>query len=462
MNTLTKNIKQVYLIGIGGIGMSALARYYANIKLTVAGYDLTPSSLTKKLVSEGIAVQFDDNTNIIPTPFINTPQQTLVVYTPAIPTTNNLLQYFRNNSYRVLKRAEALGLISEDYQTAAVAGTHGKTSTSTLLAHILNQTSEGCNAFVGGISKNFASNVLLNSNSNRLVVEADEYDRSFLNLKPNVAIITSIDADHLDIYNTHNEVKRAFSSFISNIKNGGNLIIKSDIKSIADGCQNIKVYTYSIDEKADFYPSELTNKNGIYTFNLATPFGVIKNLTLGVPGKFNVENSIAASAAAVLWGINEQNLKEGLSSFKGISRRFDLQHQGKSIFIDDYAHHPTEIKAAIASLKEMFPKRRIAGVFQPHLYSRTRDFAADFAKSLSLLDELILLDIYPAREQPIPGVTSKIIFDKVQCKSKKFCSTHELIDVLNDTEIDILITMGAGNIDREVPKIVELLKQKEQ
>ena len=462
MNTLANNIKQVYLIGIGGIGMSGLARYFANLNIAVAGYDLTPSTLTNKLVSEGIAVQFTDSADSIPATFKNASQQTLIIYTPAIPQSSKQLQFFINNNFRVLKRAEVLGLISEDYQTAAVAGTHGKTSTSTLLAHILSHTSEGCNAFVGGISKNFASNVVLNSKSNRLVVEADEYDRSFLSLKPDLAIITSVDADHLDIYNTHNKVKQAFASFISKIEKGGTLIVKNNIKEIAIGNTNIKTYTYSIDEKADFYASGLTNKSGIYTFSLNTPFGEIKNLTLGTPGRFNVENSVAASAAALLWGTSEEDLRQSLKSFKGISRRFDIQYQGKSTYIDDYAHHPAEINAAITSLKEMFPNRRITGIFQPHLYSRTRDFADDFAKSLSLLHELILLDIYPARELPIPGVTSSIIFDKVQCQHKILCTTPELIDILSNSEIDVLITMGAGNIDRQVPKIVELLKQKEK
>ena len=461
MNTLTNNIKQVYLIGIGGIGMSGLARYFAHHCIAVAGYDLTPSKLTNDLADEGITVQFTDSADSIPVLFKTNSKQTLIIYTPAIPSNNEQLQFFKNNKFKVIKRAEALGLIAEDYQTAAIAGTHGKTSTSTLLAHILSQTKEGSNAFLGGISKNFASNIAFTS-SNRLVVEADEYDRSFLQIKPNLAIITSIDADHLDIYNTHDEIKKAFASFISNIKEGGVLVIKNNFKKIAESFKNIQTYSYSIDEKADFYPSKLTCEDGIHTFDLTTPFGVIKDLVLGIPGRFNVENSIAASAAATLWGTNENNLRQGLKTFKGISRRFDIQYNGKSVYIDDYAHHPAEIKAAITSVKEMFPKRVITGIFQPHLYSRTRDFAAEFAESLSLLDELILLDIYPARERPIQGVTSSIIFDNVKCNRKTLCSAHELIDILNNSEIDVLVTMGAGNIDRQVPKIVELLKQKEQ
>ncbi len=456
------NIRQVYLIGIGGIGMSALARYFSYHGLKVAGYDSTPSPLTAELMAEGITVTFTDNENTIPATFIENCSSTLVVYTPAVPKEHNQLQYFEKNNFAIQKRAKVLGLIASSYKTAAVAGTHGKTSTSTMLAHLLSSTPEGCNAFLGGISKNFASNLILADKGNkRLVVEADEFDRSFLSLTPQLAIVTSTDADHLDIYSNHSQVKQAFSDFINKIEPNGTLIIKKGIEEIAALRNDIKTYTYSITQEADFCLKSIHNSNGFYTFDLQTPFGLIEGISLGIPGKYNVENSVAASAAALAWGISTNLLKQGLKTFKGIARRFDIQHNGKTVYIDDYAHHPEEIKAAVNSVREMFPNRRITGIFQPHLYTRTRDFAAEFAQSLSLLDELILLDIYPARELPIPGISSEIIMDRVTCSSKHICKLGELQSLLNNMDLDVLITMGAGNIDREVPKIVELLSKRE-
>jgi UDP-N-acetylmuramate--alanine ligase len=463
MNTVISNIKRVFLVGIGGIGMSALARYFNYKGITVAGYDSTPSQLTETLESEGIQIHFTDCIDAIPLEFLNSPSDTLVIFTPAIPQSHSQLSFFQSNGYTVLKRAQTLGLIANDYKTAAIAGTHGKTSTTTMLAHLLSSTPEGCNAFLGGISKNFQNNLVLNDNGGkRMVVEADEFDRSFLNLYPQLAIITSIDADHLDIYKTHHEVKLAFADFIKNITPNGVLIIKKGLEKIAEVNPNIKIYTYSASEKADFYPDSISCKDGLFSYSLVTPFETISKITLGVLGKYNVENAVAASAAALLWGIDSEILITGLKTFKGIARRFDLQHQGNTVYIDDYAHHPEEIRAAVSSAREMFPKSKITGIFQPHLYSRTKDFANEFAESLSLLDELILLDIYPARELPIPGVTSEIIFNNVTCKVKELCSLSNLIDKLKTKHLEVLITMGAGNIDREVPNIAQMLKEKEK
>ncbi len=461
MNISLNSIKNIYLIGIGGIGMSALARYFAHNKLFVAGYDSTSTALTKALEEEGIAIHYNDSIEDIPSEITDNSKDTLVIYTPAVPKDHGELNYLHNNGFTLVKRAQALGIISKEYTTAAVAGTHGKTSTSTLLAHILYGTEQSCNAFLGGISKNFSSNFIV-SNSSRMVIEADEYDRSFHSLSPNLAIITSIDADHLDIYNTHAEVKDAFSVFISKISPNGNLIIKKGLEYMANKQQNIKVYTYSATQDADFCISSISQQNGLYTFTLESPFGKIESIELGVPGKYNVENAVAASAAALVWGIDTELLKKGLKSFKGIARRFDLRYKSKkSVYIDDYAHHPEELKAAITSVREMFPGRKITGVFQPHLYSRTRDFIVEFAESLSLLDELLLLDIYPAREKPILGITSEIILNRVNCSYKKTCTLSNAIQELNSMSIDVLITMGAGNIDRLADPIVKMLYEKE-
>lgn len=457
------NIKRVYFIGIGGIGMSALARYYASKGLRIAGYDSTPSDLTKQLELENIPIHYTDSIDLIPKEYTNSIEDTLVVYTPAIPKTHNEFNYFISNGFEVVKRAKELGCISNSCVTAAVSGTHGKTSTSALLAHLLSLTPEGCNAFLGGISKNFNSNlVLMDNGANRLVVEADEFDRSFHHLNPKLAIVTSMDADHLDIYHTHQEVKLAFAKFIDNILPNGHLIVKKGIEEIAQNKKDITCYTYSITEEADFYATSINSKNGQYYFDLVTPWETITDIELGVLGRYNVENAVAASAAAIAWGIDKEILIKGLKSFKGIARRFDLHFSGERyVYIDDYAHHPQEIFAAVKSVREMFPLRKITGVFQPHLYSRTKDFADGFAESLSLLDELILLDIYPAREEPIPGVTSEIILSKVKCKNKQICHLENLIECLRNSELDVLVTMGAGNIDRAVGDIVKLLKEKE-
>ncbi len=443
--------------------MSALASYFARLGKQVAGYDSTPSAITKMLLSEGILVNHHDAIEVIPLEFINNQDDTLVVYTPAIPLSSIQLNFFTARQAPIYKRAQILGFIANEYTTAAVSGTHGKTTTTTLLTHLLSQTPQGCDAFLGGISKNFSSNLVLNDRgANRMVVEADEFDRSFHCLTPQLAIVTSVDADHLDVYGSHHEVKLAFNKFIENISEGGILIIKKNIEGVGCENQNISKYTYAAFEEADFYAINVSQSSGFYSFDLITPFGCIVDLSLGIPGQYNLENAVAASAAALVWGIEVDALREGLKSFMGIQRRFDIRFQGKSVvYIDDYAHHPKEIDAAISSVRDIYPSRRLTGVFQPHLYTRTQDFMDDFARSLSALDEVILLDIYPAREEPIPGVTSESLLEKVSCENKTVCKLDELVGILASQTIDVLLTMGAGSIDRAAIEIESLLKERE-
>ncbi len=445
--------------------MSALARYFARMGKQVAGYDSTPSPLTQELCNEGIPVHYTDSVNLIPQSFTEGKGSTLIVYTPAIPSNLSELNYFLENGYRVVKRAEALGVIASGYSVAGVAGTHGKTSTSTLLAHLLCGSPLGCDAFLGGISNNFASNLVQNDRGGkRMVVEADEFDRSFLQLHPSLAIITSLDADHLDIYGTYQQVIEAYGMYISNISTHGTLIVnKSVVNKITPWLRNdIKLFTYSINEKADYYPLNLNHTDGYYHFDLSTPSGVIKGLRMGVLGLYNAENAIAASAAALCWGLEHEALIHGLRSFRGVRRRFDVQYRSsRTIYIDDYAHHPEELRATIESARSIFPGRTITGVFQPHLYSRTRDFADGFAQSLSLLDELILLDIYPAREKPIQGVSSNMLLSRVTCPNRVLCSMENVVETLQHRDLDVLITMGAGSIDRITSSITEMLTRRE-
>ncbi|MDR3246548.1 MAG: UDP-N-acetylmuramate--L-alanine ligase [Prevotellaceae bacterium] len=449
--------KKAYFIGIGGIGMSAIARYYKHEGYEVAGYDKTPSDLTVELENEGINIHFDDCAANIPEQFGH--KDTLVVYTPAIPDNSVELSYFRAKGNEPVKRSAVLGMIAKDKKVLAVAGTHGKTTTSTLLAHLLSIASDGCTAFLGGISKNYNSNLILAKN-NVMVAEADEYDRSFLRLFPHIAIVTAADADHLDIYGTEKEMKKSFGDFVSQIDSNGALILKKGTEIPLEKL-SCKIYSYSYnDETTDFYAFNIALKQGFYKFDIHTPMGVIDRCTLGLPGWVNIENAVAAVAAAILAGADKDKLGTALCSFSGVKRRFDVRlNTPVHVYIDDYAHHPEELRASITSVKQMFPGRKVLGIFQPHLYSRTRDFVADFAESLSLLDELILLDIYPARELPIEGVTSEIIFDKVQLANKKMCSKTELLNLLHDADIDVLMTLGAGDIDRFVEPITELLKK---
>jgi len=434
--------------------MSAIARYFNNAGYSVSGYDKTPSALTERLEKEGIAIHYEEDVSSIPTDKENT----LVVYTPAIPDDMSELRYVREQGYAVCKRSRALGEIARGQKCLAVAGTHGKTTTSTLLAHLLTHSGEGCNAFLGGISRNYDSNLLLSPNP-VLVAEADEYDRSFLQLYPDIAVITSADADHLDIYLDHKHLQEAFAQFASQIREDGFLILKKGVNISLEGVK-AKILTYSYDTPADFYASDIIPlESGYYDFTLNTPKGKIEKCTLGIPGWINVENAVAASAVALLHGIAPDKLRAGLASFKGVSRRFDIRlNTPQCAYVDDYAHHPNELRHAISSMRGIFKGKRLCGIFQPHLYSRTRDFAEEFADALGGLDELILLHIYPARELPIEGVSSKIIFDKVNLDNKILISKEELMDTIRKRDFECLITFGAGDIDRFVLPIEEELK----
>lgn len=447
--------ENIYFIGIGGIGMSAIARYY-NIKgYKVSGYDKTESELTRALESEGIDIHYEDNTDFVP----KDRENTLVIYTPAIPHDMGELVYVQDNGYTVIKRSRMLGEISEGQRCLAVAGTHGKTSTSTLLAHIFTESGEGCSAFLGGISKNYNSNLLVSDN-NTIVAEADEFDRSFLQLHPEIAVITAMDADHLDIYSDIAHVHEAFKAFASQVS--GSLIIKKGLDiSSEDSSATILSYAYN-DSEADFHAENIrTDECGYFTFDIVHPHGTVKDCRVGVPGRVNVENAVAASAIALVYGIGEDKIRHALATFMGVRRRFDIHvNRPGCAYIDDYAHHPNEISAAITSIRDIFPGRRLTAVFQPHLYTRTRDFAEEFAASLGKVDRLILLDIYPAREEPIPGVTSEIIFDKVPIRNKQLIKKEELLEVLENEDIDVLITFGAGNIDRYIGAISEMLDKK--
>ena len=447
--------RNIYFIGIGGIGMSAIARYYNTKGLKVSGYDKTPSDLTRALESEGIEVHYEDNTSYIPKDV----ESTLVVYTPAIPKDMGELVYVQNNGYRVIKRSRMLGEIAQDQHCLAVAGTHGKTTTSTLLAHVFNDGGNGCSAFLGGISKNYGTNLLVSAND-IIVAEADEFDRSFLQLFPDIAVITSMDADHLDIYGDKSHIQEAFKAFASQVS--GHVIIKHGLDISGDDTK-AKILTYSYDNPdADFHGSNIRRDEcGYFTFDLDWPGGVIEGCRLGIPGWINTENAIAASAIALTYGMNPEDVRKALGTFQGVKRRFDIHlNTAKCSYIDDYAHHPKEISSAISSMRDIFPGRKLTAVFQPHLFTRTRDFADEFAESLSHVDKLILLDIFPAREEPIPGVTSDIIFDKVTLDQKVLMMKEELMEYLKDEPIDILITFGAGNIDRFIEPITEMLKNR--
>ncbi len=449
-------MKQVYFIGIGGIGMSAIARYYNFKGLKVSGYDKTPSDLTRELEHEGIEVHYEDDTNFIPKDVENT----LVVYTPAIPKDMGELVYVQEHGYRVIKRSRTLGEIAEGQRCLGVAGTHGKTTTSTLLAHIFQDSGEGCSAFLGGISKNYDTNLLVSRNET-IVAEADEFDRSFLQLFPEIAAITSMDADHLDIYSDVANLHEAFKAFAAQVS--GTVITKLGLPVGADDTK-AQVLRYSYDDPAaDFYASEIVvDECGYFTFNLNWPGGVAEGCRVGIPGWINVENAIAAAAIALVYGLDPEKVRHALGTFAGVKRRFDI-HVNKPgcAYIDDYAHHPKEIAAAISSIRDIFPGRKLTAIFQPHLYTRTRDFAPEFAEALSAVDKLIMLDIYPAREEPIPGVTSEIIFDDVTAPEKVIMVKEELMEYLENEPIDVLITFGAGNIDRFIKPITRMLCQRQ-
>ena len=448
-------LKNVYFLGIGGIGMSAIARWYKFRGYEVSGYDRTPSPLTASLEAEGIGVHYDDDPSRIPADKAST----LVVYTPAVPAELSEMQFVLANGYKVVKRARALGEITRDQTCLAVAGTHGKTTTSTLIAHILTESGDGCSAFLGGISKNYGTNLLMSHNPT-VVAEADEFDRSFLQLHPDIAVITAMDADHLDIYGDLEHVQEAFREFASQVHE--TIILKYGLP-IKGNQVSARIFTYHFDDpRADFHSTNLRlDDSGHYTFDLAYPGGTLKDIRCGTLGWVNVENSIAAAAACLCHGADGQKVRHAIGSFKGAMRRLDERvNRPGLVYIDDYAHHPAELSSAISSIRGIFPGRKITGIFQPHLFTRTRDFAPEFAAALSDLDKLILLDIYPAREEPIPGVSSELIFKDVTAPEKVLIRKEKLMDALAKEKLDVLVTFGAGNIDRFVEPITQMLQER--
>jgi UDP-N-acetylmuramate--alanine ligase len=453
-------VGSVYFIGIGGIGMSALARYFKSNGKSVSGYDKTPTSLTDELTSEGIDVHFGDDIAFIQSEIQHLKSEIIVVYTPAIPKDHKELNYFIKNGFTVMKRSQVLGLITQDKFTIAVAGTHGKTTTASMIAHILKSSGVNVTAFLGGISKNYNSNYIYSKTKDNIgpeivVVEADEYDRSFLTLHPEIAVITSMDADHLDIYGDKKHLEESYHLFAEQVK--GTLIYKKGLPLNAKA----KLKQYSVVNHCDYSATDIQIQNHQYHFNWHNSSSSIENLTLSIPGMHNVENAVAAIATAKNIGISIEKISEAVRSYSGVRRRFDYQVRTENIvYIDDYAHHPEELRASISSVRALYSDKKITGIFQPHLFSRTRDFAEGFAKSLSLLDELILLDIYPARELPIEGITSKIIFDKVSMSNKILCGKENVIDALKNRNVEVLLTLGAGDIDQLVEPIKMFLDNK--
>ncbi|MDA3930643.1 MAG: UDP-N-acetylmuramate--L-alanine ligase [Prolixibacteraceae bacterium] len=455
-----KNISNVYFLGIGGIGMSALARYANAIGKTVAGYDLTETPLTKLLVLEGIAVHYTEELKQFSNQYLC--ENTLVVRTPAVPETNKEYQFVKENGYPIVKRSELLGFLTNNKMCIAVAGTHGKTSVSTMIAHLLHQSGADVGAFLGGISRNFNSNLLLpNSEKSMVVTEADEYDRSFLQLHPTIAVVTSVDADHLDIYGTHDKLKEAFGQFVCNVVPDGKVLFKKGVNLMHFMPCTVNAFYYSIDHEADFCVKNLEIKDEAYHFDFCTPYMIIPGVKMDYPGRINLENMVAAAAASMLVGADPMEIRNAMTNFKGVARRFDIQFKSDNfIYVDDYAHHPQELEVTIKSVRELYQSKKILGIFQPHLFSRTNDFSDGFAKSLDLLDEAILLDIYPARELPMPGVTSEIIFDKMKIEHKTLLKKEEVVNVLKNKKFDVLLTMGAGNIDTLVEPIITMLNHK--
>ena len=452
-------LKSVYFIGAGGIGMSALVRYFLSKGKNVGGYDRTPSELTEKLIEEGAAIHNEDSSDQIPASFRDA-SSTLVVYTPAIPETHKEFTYFRENGFEIQKRSQVLGMLTRAGKGLCVAGTHGKTTTSTMTAHLLHQSHVGCNAFLGGISKNYGTNLLLSDTSEYVVIEADEFDRSFHWLSPYISVVTATDADHLDIYGTKEAYLESFRHYTSLIRPGGALIMRKGIELQPDLQEGVQLYTYS-KEEGDFHAENIRIGSGEIFFDYISPLGNIDDIQLGVPIAINIENGVAAMALAQMSGVTNEEIKEGMKTFRGVDRRFDFKIKNdKVVFLSDYAHHPSEIRQSILSMRALYRDKKLTAVFQPHLYTRTRDFYQDFADSLSLLDEVILVDIYPAREKPIPGVSSRLIYDNLRPGiEKSMCSKEEILDVLRNKNIEVLITLGAGDIENYVPQICELLNK---
>ena len=453
-------LKSVYFIGAGGIGMSALVRYFLSKGKKVGGYDRTPSDLTATLIEEGAQIHYKEAVENIPSDFLDA-TSTLIVYTAAMPENHVLLQYFRNNGFTIYKRAQVLGMLTRSSKGLCAAGTHGKTTTSTMAAHLLHQSHVGCDAFLGGISKNYETNLLLSDSSEYVVIEADEFDRSFHWLTPYATIITATDADHLDIYGTEEAYLESFSHYTSLIQPGGALIMRHGITLNPRLQEGVRLYTYSTNE-GDFHAENIRIGGGEIFFDYVSPLGNIKDIQLGVPVAINIENGIAAMALAQLSGATNEEIKAAMASFKGIDRRFDFKLKtDKVVYLSDYAHHPEEIKQSILSMRALYADKKLTGVFQPHLYTRTRDFYQEFAQSLSLLDEVILTDIYPARELPIEGVSSQLIYDHLRTDMEKtLCKKEEVLDILANKNIEVLITLGAGDIENYAPQICEILNKK--
>ena len=453
-------LKSVYFIGAGGIGMSALVRYFLSKGKKVCGYDRTPSELTMKLIEEGADIHYEEAPEKIPGEF-KIPESTLVVYTAAMPEDHILLQYFRKHGFTIYKRAQVLGMLTRSSKGLCAAGTHGKTTTSTMTAHLLHQSQVGCDAFLGGISKNYGTNLLLSDDSAYVVIEADEFDRSFHWLSPYATIITSTDADHLDIYGTEEAYLESFNHYTSLIQPGGSLVIREGIRLQPRLQEGVRLYTYS-SESGDFHAENIRIGGGEIVFDYVSPLGNISDVQLGVPVAINIENGIAAMALAQLSGVSNEEIKTGMASFRGVDRRFDFKIKtDKVVYLSDYAHHPEEIKQSILSMRALYGDKKLTGIFQPHLYTRTRDFYLEFAESLSLLDEVILTDIYPARELPIEGVSSQLIYDNLRPGIDKIlCTKEEVIDILKKKEIEVLMTLGAGDIENYAPQICEILNER--
>lgn len=456
---MDRKFKSIYFIGAGGIGMSALERYFISKGYNVGGFDKTPSELTEKLIEEGIQIHYEDNVDTIP-PCFKDPNTTLIVYTPAIPSDHTELTYFRTNGFEIHKRAQVLGFLTQSHKGLCVAGTHGKTTTSTMTAHLLHQSHIDCNAFLGGISKNYNTNYILSPKSDYVVIEADEFDRSFHWLRPYMSVITATDPDHLDIYGTKEEYLKSFEHYTTLIKPGGALIIHKNLEMKPCVQDGVKIYQYSRDE-GDFHAENVRIGNGEIVFDFVTPTTTIKDIQLGVPIAINIENGVAAMALAWLNGVTDEEIRKGMKSFKGVDRRFDFKIKKDNIvFLSDYAHHPKEIEQCIKSVRELYPDKKIAAIFQPHLYTRTRDFYKEFANSLSLLDCVYLCDIYPAREKPIPGVTSQLIYDNLRPGIEKYLIHKEdILNVVKKGDFDVLISLGAGDIENYVPQITRLLEE---
>ena len=452
-----KDIKSVYFVGIGGIGMSAIARYFLHQGITVGGYDRTPSPLTEKLCEEGAMVHYEESVDMIPA-VCKKSTECLVIYTPAIPAEHKELVFFRQHGFEVQKRAQVLGTLTRAYKGLCVAGTHGKTTTSSMAAHLLHQSSVDCNAFLGGITKNYGTNYILSEKSEYVVIEADEFDRSFHWLTPYASVITATDADHLDIYGTEEAYLESFRKYSSLIQSGGYLILHTGLKMKADTQEGVTTYTYSCDE-GDFHAENVRIGNGEIHFDLISPLGNIKDINLGVPVRVNIENGIAAMALAQIAGVPAEDIRQGMQTFSGVDRRFDFHvRRSDLVYLSDYAHHPAEIRQSLLSVKQLYDGRHIKVIFQPHLYTRTRDFYTDFADALSLLDDIVVMDIYPAREHPIPGVTSQLIYDRLRPGiQKQMCRKEEVLDIVRKGGFDVLVTLGAGDIDNLAGEITHIL-----